>query len=188
MRRRIVGLAAALALVAAAEGRAQGRPERAARGETEEPQAEASGRPRPGLERLARAIERGLQLDGAQARRLRDVSARYAGRRQALAAQERTARRTLRQELTRGDAADEARVGEALTSLLDAQRRRVALVGSEQQELAEFLTPVQRARFLALQERALRAAHRARMRREAGGPSGFGAPPAAAPPRDRRFR
>jgi Spy/CpxP family protein refolding chaperone len=133
---------------------------------------DAAGRPRPGMERLARAIERGLALDEAQGARLRELSARYAERRQALVADERAARRTLREELSRGDAADQRRVAAALTSLLDAQRRRVALVDSEQRELAAFLTPVQRARFLALQERALRAAQRARLRREAGGPGG----------------
>lgn len=122
---------------------------------------------RPGLERLARAIQRGLRLDEVQTARLRDVSARYAGRRQVLVAQEREARRMLRQELRQGDAADQARVATALQALLDAQRRRVALVDDEQRDLSAFLTPVQRARFLALQQRALRAAQRARVEREA---------------------
>lgn len=122
---------------------------------------------RPGLERLARAIQQNLRLDDAQAAQLRSVSGRYAGRRQALVAQEREARRALRQELRQGDDADQARVGRALTALLDAQRRRVALLGDEQRDLSAFLTPVQRARFLALQERALRAAQRARLQREA---------------------
>ncbi len=156
-------LSALLAGGAPGDAHAQGRPGGA---------PGAGDGPRPGMERLARAIERGLALDEAQGARLREVSARYAGRRQALVADERAARRTLRGELSRGDAADQARVAAALTSLLDAQRRRVALVDSEQRELAAFLTPVQRARFLALQERALRAAQRARLRREAGGSGG----------------
>jgi hypothetical protein len=56
----------------------------------------------------------------------------------------------------------------ALDDLLALQRQRLELVGAEQQELSRFLTPVQRARFLALQERALRAAQRARMQRDTG--------------------
>jgi Spy/CpxP family protein refolding chaperone len=120
---------------------------------------------RPGLERLARAIQTELRLSDAQAARLRGVSARYAERRQRLFGDERDARRTLRQELRAGDAANAGRVDAALGALIDAQRRRAALLGEEQRELAGFMSPVQRARFLALQERARRAAHRARARR-----------------------
>jgi hypothetical protein len=124
-----------------------------------------ASRPRPGLEQLSRVIEERLQLDATQAARLREVSARYAARRAALAADEREARRTLRDELARGDAADQPRVADALATVLDVRRRRLALVTDEQRDLSAFLTPVQRARFLALQERALRAAQGARMRR-----------------------
>jgi hypothetical protein len=48
-----------------------------------------ASRPRPGLEQLSRVIEERLQLDATQAARLREVSARYAARRAALAADER---------------------------------------------------------------------------------------------------
>jgi Spy/CpxP family protein refolding chaperone len=132
------------------------------------------------MERLALAIQRGLQLDDAQAARLREVSARNAARRQVLHAEERASRRTLREELQRGESADQARVAASLDALFAAQRRRVALVEEEQRELATFLTPVQRARFLALQERALRAAQRARLGREDVTPG--------AAPRERRGR
>lgn len=129
----------------------------------------SGGRGRPELEQLARVVQQRLQLDDAQAARLREVSARYAARRQVLAANEREARRALREQLTRGAAADQARVAVAIGALVDAQQQRSALVADEQRELAAFLTPVQRARFLGLQERAFRAAQRARMERGAGG-------------------
>jgi hypothetical protein len=45
----------------------------------------------------------------------------------------------------------------------------VELVGQEQKELANFMTPVQRAEFLGMQERAFRAAQQLRQRREQGG-------------------
>jgi Spy/CpxP family protein refolding chaperone len=137
------------------------------------------GARRAHLERLALAVQRGLRLDEAQAARLREVSARYARRRQVVMADEREARRTLRGELVRDDAADGGRVQSALAQLVDAQRRRVALLEAEQRELAAFLTPVQRARYLALQERALRAAQRARMQRAGAGR--FGGREGAAP-------
>lgn len=130
--------------------------------------AGAQGAPRPGLERLAEIVQRRLALTDEQAGRLRGVSARYARERQALLARERDARRVLREEVPRGDAADQERVRAALEALVDAQQQRAALVAGEQRDLAGFLTPVQRARFLGLQERAFRAAQRARRAREAG--------------------
>jgi hypothetical protein len=130
------------------------------------------GAARPGLERLARAIQTELRLSDAEAARLRGVSARYAERRQRLFLEERDARRTLREELRAGDAANAGRVDAALGALVEAQRRRATLLADEQRELAGFMSPVQRARFLALQERARRAAHRARLGR--GDPSGSG--------------
>lgn len=181
MRVRLVASVAgvagvAVALTAATAGaqpfgdRAARRAERLAAQEL--PAGGGAGQRRPELERLARAIQRGLRLDDAQTARLRELSARNAVRRQALVATERGARRTLRDELQQGDQANQQRVAAALDALLEAQRRRVALIADEQRELAAFLSPVQRARYLALQERALRAAQRARLQREAGGPGG----------------
>lgn len=129
--------------------------------------AGAQGVARPGLERLAEVVQRRLALTDEQAGRLLGISARYARERQALLARERDARRVLREEVPRGDAADQGRVRTALDALVDAQQRRAALVAGEQRDLAAFLTPVQRARFLGMQERAFRAAQRARRAREA---------------------
>jgi hypothetical protein len=164
------------AIAGLADARAQSPEQRPPRGADRVPPP-LDARPRPGLERLAQAIQRTLQLDDVQAARLREVSARYASRRQALVAAERAARRALREEVARGDGADQARTASAIAGLLDAQRRRLALVEEEQRDLAAFLTPVQRARFLALQERALRAARRARLGRDAEDLGGRRRPP-----------
>jgi hypothetical protein len=142
--------------------------------------------PRAGLERLAAIVQRRLALTDQQAARLRVVSARYARDRQALVARERDARRVLREEVPRGDAADQERVQRALDALVAAQQRRAAVVAAEQRELSAFLSPVQRARYLGLQERAFRAAQRARGAREERAGDAGGTP--AGPPGVRRGR
>ncbi|MGZ8413420.1 MAG: hypothetical protein ACXW05_11865 [Gemmatirosa sp.] len=122
---------------------------------------------RPTVERMAEAVKRRLGLNDEQARQLRDATARYATQRQQLMRQERTLRRELRDELARGTGAQQERVGRMLDDLLALQRSRADLVGAEQRDLARFMTPVQRAEFLALQERAFRAAQQMRQQREA---------------------
>ena len=124
---------------------------------------------RPMVDRLAETVERRLRLSPDQGAKLRDATARYAAERQQLFRQERALRRDLREELARGEAARQDRVGNMLDRLLGLQRQRADLVSAEQRTLAGFLTPVQRAEFLALQERAFRAAQQMRQEREGRG-------------------
>ena len=130
------------------------------------------------MDRLAEAVKRRLGLNEDQARRLRDATARYANERQQLFRRERALRREMRDELARGGAAQQERVGRMLDSLLAVQRSRMELVSAEQRDLARFLTPIQRAEFLAMQERAFRAAQQMRMQREGrpGEPGERGSP------------
>jgi Spy/CpxP family protein refolding chaperone len=121
---------------------------------------------RPGADRLAQAVRERLGLNDEQTRRLRDVTGRHAVERQRLLREERTLRRDLRGELARGQDAQQERVGRMLDVLVGLQRRRAELLVAEQRALAEFLTPVQRAEFLALQERAFRAAQQLRAQRD----------------------
>ena len=121
---------------------------------------------RPAMERMAEAVKRRLGLNDEQARRLRDATARFAAERQQLFRRERALRREMRDELARGSAAQQDRVARMLDDLLAVQRSRVELVSAEQRDLARFLTPIQRAEFLAMQERAFRAAQQMRMQRE----------------------
>jgi hypothetical protein len=82
-------------------------------------------------------------------------------------AEERETRRTLRAQLAAGDSADQQLVAQQLDALLHLQQQRVQLLADEQRELAAFLTPVQRAEFLGMQERAFRAAQQLRQQRQA---------------------
>ena len=100
-------------------------------------------------ENFATEVKKRLQLSDDQMTRLMAVNQRLDAERRELFQQERTARMSLRTELQAGDAANQARVGEVLDTLLRLQRRRLELVEREQRELAAFLTPVQRARYQA---------------------------------------
>ncbi|MDF1503705.1 hypothetical protein [Roseisolibacter sp. H3M3-2] len=144
---------------------------------------------RPSAERMLRAVQERLGLSEAQTRRLGETTGQFATQRQQLFRRERTLRRDLREQLSRGQSADQARVGQLLDELLGMQRRRADMVVAEQRALADFLTPVQRAEFMALQERAFRAAQQMREQREGrgddeeGGRGGPGGPPGGGPPR-----
>ncbi len=117
-------------------------------------------------QRLAQVVQQRLRLNGEQMSRLRETTDRFATQRQTLIAQERDARRGLRAALALApDSTNQAEVGRRLDDLVRLQQRRASLLGDEQRELARFLTPRQRADFLALQERALRAAQQLRQRR-----------------------
>lgn len=117
------------------------------------------------MQRLAEVVQQRLGLDERHAERLRATSGRYARERQALVAAERNARLTLRAEVQRGPDADQARVRLALDTLVTVHQRRAALLAAEQRDLSAFMTPVQRARYLGLQERAQRVAQRERTAR-----------------------
>jgi hypothetical protein len=102
-------------------------------------------------ERTARLVQQRLGLTDAQLGRLEQTNARFAPRMRQLAVEERGIRGQLRQEMTAGNSANQQRVSDLLDAALRLQKQRIAIVESEQKELAGFLTPVQRARYIALQ-------------------------------------
>lgn len=120
-------------------------------------------------QRVARLLRERVGLTDDQLRRLAPVSRSFEERRQSLFRDERTARQALRRELT-ATTPDQARVATYIDQLFALQRRRLDLAAEEQRELAAFMTPVQRARYLALQEHLRRRADE--MRRRRGGRGG----------------
>ena len=92
----------------------------------------------------------------AQMVQLERTSQRFDDRRRALATEERGQRMILRQELVADEKADQDRVAKALDRLHQLQRTRVDLQIEEQHEFAGFMTPVQRAKYAALQEQVRR--------------------------------
>jgi protein CpxP len=115
--------------------------------------AEAS---RPALEqqfrqRLAKLAQTRIGLTDAQMAQLEQSSARYAPQLSDLAAQERETRRQLRVELT-ATQPNQQHVSDLLDASLRLQKQRIALIEAEQKDLGRFMTPVQRARYIALQQ------------------------------------
>ena len=115
--------------------------------------------------RIARLVQDRLRLNDDQMRRLTEVNRRRASQRQELFARERNARVAMRREIMRGDSADQGRVGALIDELFGVQRARLELLQTEQRELAGFLSPVQRARYLELQEQVHRRVERAAAQR-----------------------
>lgn len=105
----------------------------------------------------------------AQMVQLASTSKRYDERRRALAVEERAQRMTLRQELLADARADQDRVAKALDRLHQLQRDRVDLQIEEQREFASFMTPVQRAKYAALQEQVRRRVEALRRQRPDSG-------------------
>jgi hypothetical protein len=109
-------------------------------------------------ERTAKLAQQKLGLTDAQLARLEQSNARFAPQLRQVAAQEREIRFQLRQEMTAGNSANQQHVSDLLDGALRLQKQRIAIVESEQKDLATFLTPVQRARYLALQSQFMKRA------------------------------
>ena len=113
---------------------------------------------------LWQIAQRQIGLSDEQMTRLQQTSRRFDERRRALAVEERTLRATLRRQLSSetksdGSAADnpdQAVVGKTLDRVHELQRERIDLQIEEHRAFAAFMTPVQRARYAALQEQVRR--------------------------------
>ena len=116
-----------------------------------------------------------IGFSDAQMSQLASTSKRFDDRRRALAVEERAQRMTLRQELLADTKADQDRVAKALDRLHQLQRDRVDLQIEEQREFATFMTPVQRAKYAALQEQVRRRVETLRRQRPDSG-AGVGRP------------
>jgi protein CpxP len=109
------------------------------------------------LEQMVRArwlavVRQRLQLTDAQLARLQETNRHFSNQRQQLNRAEHGVRAEMRGQLTGVATADDKRLAVLIDSLLDIQRQRLEIVQAEQRELAMFLTPLQRVRYLALQE------------------------------------
>jgi periplasmic protein CpxP/Spy len=72
--------------------------------------------------------------------------------------QERETRRQLRLEMSAGNKANQQHVSTLIDNTISLQKQRIAIVEAEQKDLARFLTPTQRAGYLALQAQIRRRA------------------------------
>lgn len=102
-------------------------------------------------QRIGVMVKERLQLSDAQAQQLQEAEGRFDLRRRDLMQREQRLRRDLRQQLAPGVAGDQQRVASLLDQIMAVHRERVTNMEQEQRDLARFLTPVQRAKYLGLQ-------------------------------------
>ena len=112
-------------------------------------------------ERVAQVTRTRLGLGDAQMAKLQAVNSSYAPRLGDLQLRERETRQQLRRQMT-APTPDQTEVGRLLDNLLGLQRQRISLMESEQKDLSAFLTPVQRAKYMALQAEIKRRADQLR--------------------------
>lgn len=176
---RAVALAAMLIVTASAPSGAQ-RADRV-QGRAAVPGQAGQGVPaleRQFRERLANVVQRRLNLNDAQMRQLGQVNDRYEGERMRLLRQERQMRQALRAEVLLGDAADQTKVANLLDRALQIQRERLDVTQREQRELAAFMSPVQRAMYVGIQDDLRRRLEEIRQQRRPGAaPLGGRRPP-----------
>jgi Spy/CpxP family protein refolding chaperone len=116
-------------------------------------------------------------LTDEQMKRLVPVNQRFTTQRRAIQRQERQTRVALRDAIRDSSQADQVKITEYLDRLLDLQRQRVELLAQEQKDLAEFMTPLQRAKYTALQEQVRQRIDQMRRQRRASTDTTFALPP-----------
>ena len=101
---------------------------------------------------LWRVTKQRIGFTDEQMLRLERSSQRFDQERRQLALEEKAQRVTMRREILADSAANQATIANALDRLHAVQQRRLDIQAEEQREFASFMTPLQRARFAALQE------------------------------------
>jgi Spy/CpxP family protein refolding chaperone len=140
-------------------------------GQPGQPGEARAGLERQFRERFAEVVRRRLNLNDAQMQQLGQVNNRYERERMLLLREERQMRQALRQEVLAGDSAEQPKVAELLDRALRIQRQRLDITEREQRDLAGFLTPVQRAMYVGLQDDLRRRLEDIRQQRRPGAPA-----------------
>jgi hypothetical protein len=132
-------------------------------------------------ERMGQILRQQLRLSDAQVRQMQDHMRQYGPRRMSLGRDERQVRERMREAMATRDSVGSPDLPRMLDRILELQRTRVDLMHEEQRALAQFLSPLQRARYMAFEEELQRRSEEMRRAAERGaGRGGPGGPP----PRD----
>lgn len=107
-------------------------------------------------QRMAEVVRRQLGLNNDQMRKLGETNRRFEVQRRELLTRERDVRMDLRDEMESGDTTRQVQVARLLDQMLVVQRQRTDQLEAEQKELATFLTPIQRAKYFAMEEQIRR--------------------------------
>ncbi|MEP7086958.1 MAG: hypothetical protein ABI884_06460 [Gemmatimonadota bacterium] len=157
MKIRLVGCALACGVVLGAPLRAQGADS------TQRPLVQALQR------RVLEVVQQTLGASDDQMRQLVEVNRKYEGERRSLNQRDREARQTIRAEVLRDADADQEKVSRMLDDLIDVQKQRLDMFAHEQHDLAQFLSPVQRAKYATLQEGLRKKVDQLRQQRQEKG-------------------
>lgn len=155
MTHRLVAYAFAITVLSGSLSRAEAQVRRPP------PPRREQGAPRQQLEqqlrrRLWSVTRDRVGLTDAQMSSLGRTTQKFDARRRSLNQEERAQRQALRTQILAGDKADQNRIAAALDQLLQLQRQRLDIQVQEQAELATFMSPLQRAKYAALQEQVRR--------------------------------
>jgi hypothetical protein len=101
-------------------------------------------------ERTAKLTQQRLGLTDTQMARLEQSNARFAPQLNDLVMQERNTRQQLRLEIT-APQPNQQKISDLIDASFRVQHQRLAVVEAEQKDLATFMSPSQRARYIALQ-------------------------------------
>jgi protein CpxP len=113
---------------------------------------------------LYQMTRRRVGLTDAQMNQLVPINRRFDTQRRSLQRQERETRVALRDAMRDSTKADQAMITGYLDKLVQLQHQRADLIEQEQKDLAQFMTPLQRARYTALQEQVRRRVDQLRRR------------------------
>ncbi len=102
-------------------------------------------------QRTGEMVKRRLGLNDDQMKKLQATNQSFEKQRADLMKREGDTRMALRGQLLSGDSANQNRVSQLLDQAIQLQRQRLDLLQSEQGELAKFMTPVQRAKYVGFQ-------------------------------------
>jgi hypothetical protein len=134
-------------------------------------------------ERTAEVVKQRLALTDAQMTRLQAINRQFEQQRADINRRERQLRLELRAQLVAGDSANQNKVGQLLDQSIQLQRQRLDVLQSEQRELAKFMNPVQRARYVGMQNELRKRALELRNGKGGRRMNGMRQPPPPAPRR-----
>jgi Spy/CpxP family protein refolding chaperone len=131
----------------------------------------------PGMVAARQAIEKLIRTQvrptDDQMAKLRQIDGQFMPRRLELDREEQQVRLALRQAMLDSTGIDEGKISQLLDRMVAFPGRRAAMMEEEQKSLAQVLSPLQRAKFNAIQEQIRRRIEQGR----GGPPAGRGRPP-----------
>jgi hypothetical protein len=103
-------------------------------------------------ERMAQVTRQRLDATDDQMAKLQATNLKFDEQRRILVAQERDIRMSLRDEMLRTDSTHQGHISALMDRLIKTQRQRADIQDAEQKELSNYLTPLQRAKYFALEQ------------------------------------